>query len=350
MRARLALAFALVGGAATGCGKPLEETPLAGEYARGSIHLYLFCSGQTPQYRAEDLLYPLNFPGQTWAFAQDGSDVSMTWDGELLATGRRTTEGISLDFARIDPYGDTVDWTFEGKLRDDLVFHGRTVVGRITSGTHDGCLVLPNSVAWFTEGARVHEAPLNPEARAAARGDWSRFVWFLDVGPYGMSRKGDPGQRGRNLRMFSFAATGGGSITAGGDATFFDNGFGAPWLGAARNGAVEFAQPQEYWELEHRQDVLFDDGGDSDIGVHRVLSGFVGGNYRVTEQNYPFGWEGDTGMLPLKNDGMAFWLDLERGTEPVPQSFAAPQVLTREEEPGTTRSPAFRLVDGVPVW
>lgn len=338
-----------------GCGGELSETPLSGEYVRGSVHLYLDCLDETPRYRAEDLLYPLNFPGQTWAFAQRGNDVSMTWDGLLLASGRRTTRGISLDFERIDPFADPVDWHFEGRLRDDLVFHARTVVGRIESGTHDGCVVLPNSVAWFTEGLREHDAPLNPEARAEARGAWGRFVWFLDIGPYGMSRKGDPGQRGRNLRLFSFAATGGGSITAGGDAAFFDNGFGTSWLGAARNGAVEFEQPDEYWDLDYRQDVLFDDGGDGDLGVHRVLSGFVGGSYRITEQNYPFGWEGGpggTGMLPLRNPGMAFWLDLTRGENPQPSgvAIAAPVVLSREEEEGVPRSPAIRLVDGVVAW
>jgi len=149
-----------------------------------------------------------------------------------------------------------------------------------------------------------------------------------------MSRKGDAGQRGRNLRMFSFSATGGGSITAGGDAAFFDNGFGTAWVGAAQNGAVEFAQPDEYWELDYRQDVLFDDGGDQDLGVHRVLSGFVGGRYRVTEQNYPFGWEGETGMLPLKNAGMAFWVDLTRGEQPEAPAapLAAPVVLTARKK------------------
>lgn len=337
----------------SGCGgDELSETPLAGEYIRGSFHLYLFCAGQDPQYRAEDLLYPLNFPGQTWAFAQDGTDVTMSWDGLPLAQGRRTTNGISLDFERIDPYGDTVDWHFEGKLRDDLAFHGRTVVGRIDSGTHEGCLILPNSVAWFTEGVRERSKPLNPEAAASARGGWGRFVWFLDVGPYGMSRKGDEGQRGRNLRMFSFSATGGGSITAGGDGAFFDNGFGTPWLGAAQNGAVEFEQPEQYWDLEYRQDVLFDDGGDSDLGVHRVLAGFVDGHYRVTEENYPFGWEGETGMLPIKSPGMAFWLDLTRG-EQLPEASAAvasPRVVTREEDESVPRSPMIRMIDGVPVW
>lgn len=350
---RRAALLVVVAGFAAGCGGELSETKLDGEYVRGSFHLYLDCLGQTPRYHAEDLLYPLNFPGQTWAFAQERNDVAVTWDGLPLAHGRRTTNGISLDFERIDPYGDPVDWHFEGRLRDDFVFHGRTVVGRIESGTHDGCLVLPNSVAWFTEGLRERTKPLNPVAGADARGGWGRFVWFLDIGPYGMSRKGDSGQRGRNLRMFSFSATGGGSITAGNDVAFFDNGFGGQWLGAAHNGAVEFEQPGEYWDLDFRQDVIFDDGGgDSDLGVHRVLSGFVGGDYRVTAQNYPFGWEGETGMLPIKNLGLAFWLDLTRGEQPPPSGAAltAPMVLTREEEEGVPRSPAIHLVDGVPVW
>lgn len=344
-------AAALLALTLAGCGGELHETPLAGDYVRGSFHLYLFCPGQTPLYRAEDLLYPLNFPGQTWAFEEEGNDVSITWDGLPIASGRRTTKGISLDLARIDPWAEPVDWHFEGKLREDLVYHGRTIVGRLESGTHDGCLILPNSVAWFTEGARQRSAPLNPESRAKARGGWSRFIWFLDIGPYGMSRKGDEGQRGRNLRMFSFAATGGGSITAGNDGAFFDNGFGANWVGAAQNGAVAFEQPDEYWSLEYEQDVLYDDGESSDLGVHRVLAGHVGGDYRVTEQNYPFGWEGETGMLPLKNPGMAFWLDLTRPDvpSPSPSALAAPRVVTREED-GVPRSPAIRLVDGVPVW
>lgn len=345
----------LVGAAAAvaGCGSELHETPLAGEYVRGSFHLYLMCPGQTPLYRAEDLLYPLNFAGQTWAFEEDGNDVSLTWADVRLGSGRRTTKGISLDLERIDPWGEPVDWHFHGRLRDDLVYHGRTVVGRIDSGTHDGCVILPNSVAWFTERARAHPAPLDPEKRAKARGAWSRFVWFLDIGPYGMSRKGDEGQRGRNLRMFSFAATGGGSITAGADGAFFDNGFGTSWVGAAENGAVAFAQPDEYWSLEYSQDVLYDDGGAPGLGVHRVLAGPVGGEYRVSEQNYPFGWVGDTGMLPLKSPGMAFWLDLERGENPSSSpstAVVAPRVLTREEEEGAPHSPAIRLVDGVPVW
>jgi hypothetical protein len=167
-----------------------------------------------------------------------------------------------------------------------------------------------------------------------------------------MYRKGDPGQRGRTLRLFSFAATGGGSILAGNDGAFFDNGFGTAWPGAARGGSAEFEQTEQYWELDYRQDVLWDDGGGSDLGIHRVLSGFVGGQYRVFEQNYPFGWEGETGMLPLKNPGMGFWLDLVRGDnpDPTPAAVMAPSVIARETDEGAEGSPAIRLVEGVPVW
>lgn len=374
---RHALVLAALAGAVAGCGE-LEETPVAGEYVRGAFHLYLYCPGQTPDHRAEDLLYPVNFPGQTWKIDEDGHDLTMTWDGLPLAQGRRTTEGIFLDFDRIDPYGDPVSWTFEGRLLDDLVFHERTISGRITSGTRDDCLILPNSVAWFTMGKRERERPpIDPDEDARARGWWNRFVWFLDIGPYGMSRKGDDGQRGRNLRLFSFAATSGGQVIAGDDGTFFDNGFGTPWPGAARGGASEFEQSEDYWDLAYEQDVIFDDrGGNEGLGVHRVLSGFVGGDYRVIEQNYPFGWEGETGMLPLKQPGMAFWLDLTR-PDPPPDASAnfgpehssalarasrslraplrgppapEPRVVAREEGEGESRSPAIRLVDGELVW
>lgn len=347
-RALASLAFL-----AAGCGE-LRETSVDAEYLRGAFHLYLQCPGGTPAYRAEDVLYPLNFPGQTWKVEQDGHALSMTWDGLPIAHGERTTNGISLDFERLDPYGSTVEWTFEGQLRDDLEFHGRTIVGRITSGMRDDCLILPNSVAWFTEGRRRRETPLDPDAGARARGWWSRFVWFLDIGPYGMSRKGDEGQRGRNLRMFSFAATGAGEVIAGDDGTFFDNGFGVPWPGAARGRAAAFDQDEDYWELEYEQDVIFDDrGANEDLGVHRVLAGFVGGDYRVVEQNYPFGWEGETGLLPLKGAGMAFWLDLHRATPPPAESaLSAPvRIMTREEDPlAPASSPAIRLVDGEVVW
>lgn len=351
MKRRLAVVFSAC--AAAGCGGRLSEAPLDGDYVRGAFHLYLFCPGQSPAYRALDLLYPANGAGQTWRFAQSGHELSVTWAGVPIASGRRTTDGVELSLERLDPWSEPVDWQFHGRVRDDLRFHARTVVGRVESGTHEGCAVLPRSVAWFTAGERRPGEPLDPEARASARGAWGRFVWFLDIGPYGMSRKGDPGQRGRNLRLFSFAATGGGQITTGEDAAFFDNGFGSAWLGAAEGRSATFEQPEEYWDLDYRQDVLWDDDDPAGwVGIRRVLSGFVGGRYRILEQNYPPGWDGETGMLPLKSAGMAFWLDLVRAEPPAPEAApaAGAVVISREEREGEHPPLRLRVEDGAVSW
>jgi hypothetical protein len=57
-------------------------------------------------------------------------------------------------------------------------------------------------------------------------------------------------------------------------------------------------------------------------------------------------------MLPLKNSGMAFWLDLVRGENPDPDPAAVgrPAIIARETDDALPQSPAIRLVDGVPVW
>ena len=347
MRARASALLVLL--AAAGC-SPLEEPPsLEGEYPRGTFHLYLWCKDLTPQFRALDLLYPRNGAGATWRFEQSGYDVTVDWGGVPIAHGRRTTEGLDLTFERLDPFssGDTLE-LHHAQLRDDLVFHDRTIVGRISSGTVDGCVVLPDSVLWMTAGDRDPAPELAQRAAARAPGDWSRFVWFLDVGPYGMTRKGDLGQRGRNLRLFSFATTGGGAITAGDDVTFFDNGFGENWIGATEAGAARFSQPQEYWDLDYRQEVLYDSPGNSP-GIHRVLSGFVGGRYRLTEQSYPFGWDGETGMLPLTYSGMAFWLDMNRIEEPAPEAAISPppeELVPQEYDADDPRPFVIRVEDG----
>lgn len=337
---------------AAGCGLTAEEAPIAGTYSVGAFHLLTWCPDLTPAYRNVDLLYPANEAPQTWRIDENGDRLTVTWDGVLLATGTRDGDEVELSFERLDPYAPPVDWTFRGHMRRDLRFHERTLVGRIEQGTRNGCFVLPRSVAWFTTTPRLDgRADVAPERLADARGDWDRFVWFLDVGPYAMTRKGDPGQRGRGLRLFSFASTGGGRITTGGEAAFFDNGFEENWLGAAQRTAATFAQPEEYWSLDYAQDVVWDDDEPDDfVGIRRVLAGFVTGSYRLVEQNYPPGWDGETGMLPLTRPGMAFWLDTVR---PAPADadadadafHAAPRVVARES--GGEEGAAIVIEDGV---
>lgn len=353
---RSAAAAALVLLAASGCGRALEEpTPASGEYLRGAFHLYLWCPELTPSWRALDLMYPANGPGSTWEVEEDGFDLDVRWAGVPVATGRRTSEGIDLAFSRLDAFGGEVDLTFRGTLRDDLRFHDRTIVGRI-EGTYGECVVYPKSVAWMTVGPRsLTDVELDPQKLAGAAGGWSRFVWFLDIGPYGMHRKGDRGQRGRNLRLFSFATTGAGEIVTGDDVAFFDNGFGQYWEGAAEGAAATFEQPGDFWDLAYAQEILFDDGGGSSPGIHRVLSGFVGGRYRVSAENYPFGWEGETGMLAMNSPGLGFWLDLVRVPEPqAPASDAitAPPVSLHSEEvaAGDLRPLVLRVEDGRLAW
>lgn len=340
-----------------GCGRALDEAaPVDGEYRRGAFHLYLWCPDQTPSWRALDLMYPANAAGSTWKLEEDGFDLTVSWAGVPVASGRRTSEGIDLDFTRLDAFSqDEVDLRFRGRMREDLRFHDRTIVGRI-EGDYDGCVVHPNSVAWMTVGPRpLADVELDPQESAGAAGRWSRFVWFLDIGPYGMRRKGDPGQRGRNLRLFSFATTGAGEIVAGDDVAFFDNGFGEYWEGAAEGSAATFDQPGDYWELEYAQELLFDDGGGGGSpGIHRVLSGFVTGRYRVSAENYPFGWEGATGMLALNNPGLGFWLDLVRVPEaPAPAAavVAPPAGVHAEEfDPADLRPLVLRVEDGALAW
>ncbi len=322
---RRLLPFVLV----TGCFGP-PEPPIDGDYTRAAYHLVAMCPDGN--VRLLDYLYPANTAASTFRFEEHAEGrVTLSWGTREIAAGSRESDGsVALSFRQRDPFSAEVSWDFRGRVRDDFRFHERTIVGRVERGqvvtNGQTCEIAPRSVAWFTTKPRsLDERAFSPRRDAAAHGDWARFVWFLDAGPYAMTRKGDPGQRGENLRMFSFASTGGGRITAGDDAAFFENGFGT-WLGAASGRSVAFPQHESAWELDFSQDVIWDDGR-SGVGIRRVLAGFVTGTYRVNESDYPAGWEGETGLLPLVTPGFSYWLDFERGD--IPEALLERDVVVR---------------------
>jgi hypothetical protein len=295
-----------------GCGDPAPL--LDGEYTRAAFHVVARCPDES--VRILDFLYP----DAAFEFREHAKDrVSVVWGDELLAEGWRDSEGtVELTFARRDPFSGEAGWRFRGRVRDDLRFHERTLAGNVFNGdvttSAMTCSIVPRSVAWFTTRPRsLLSRDFAPSKDAQAHGEWGRFVWFLDAGPYAMTRKGDPGQRGESLRLFSFAATGGGFVTAGDQAAFVENGFGT-WQGAARGRSLVFPQHESQWELDFSQDVVWDDG-ETGIGIRRVLAGFVTGTYRVNATDYPAGWEGETGLLPLVTPGFSYWLDVDRGAQ-----------------------------------
>ena len=344
------LAAIAVFSAAAGCGGDGARTPIEGTYTRAAFHLVILCPDRAP--KVVDLLYPVNDPVHTFrvsATDESGDQLAMTWDGELLARGHRNGDAVALDFVRRDPFVPEVEtaWRFRGRVREDFRFHERTIVGQIEYGYYDdagvSCRIAPRSIAWFTtrpgDLTAAARAAIRPRRDAQAHGGWNRFVWFLDVGPFAMHRRGDPGQRGQNLRLFSFASTGGGVVTAGNDAAFADNGFdGGPWPAVAGAGSLSFAQFEPEWELEPAQDVLWDDGKPQGYspGVRRVLAGFVTGRYRIRDTDYPSGWEGETGLLSMQTPGMAYWLDIDRGPEP----DSAARARARRDPPTIVPLPA----------
>ncbi len=317
-------ALLLLAAAAASCDSGERRIPVAGAYTRAAFHLSLHCPHETPEYHEADFLYPLDSPAHTFTLLEDGSRLAMRWDDVALAQGARTGNDVELVFDRRDPFSAplTGRWHFHGRVRDDFTFHERTLVGQVDQGTFDDgedlCLITPRSVAWFT--TRPRNAGLDSvgfRRDALARGAWNRFVWFLDVGPLGMERKGDPGQRGRNLEVFSFASTGGGGVTTGDDAAFVDDGFpqdgGGQHPASASGGAVEYVSTNGNWDVRVGQDVLWEDGFPigTGPGVHRVLAGFVYGSVDVNPSLYPFGWTGPSGMQPLQKPGLAFFLELD---------------------------------------
>ncbi len=301
---------------ATGCGGG-ERLPLDGEYLRAAFHLAVACEDDPDELHTRDLLYPVNVEGQTFRFEESRGQVRVTWAGRQVAFGERLGDVVSLRFLRPDPFSAPVDWRFRGRIRDDLRFHERTLVGTIVSGRyhdpeHGECDISPSSVAWFTTRPRDLGATLDPAKDAEAAGDWTRFVWFLDIGPLPMVPKGGLGPRGQSLRLFSLASTGGGRITTGDDAAFVDNGFEtAPFPGSAQGSSVVFEQAEYAWHLVFSQDVVWERPASDDPGIRRVLAGFVTGSVRVAEESYPNGFDGPVGMVELVNPGMAFWLDVE---------------------------------------
>lgn len=339
---------------AAGCGDP-PDAPIAGSFTRAAYHLVVLCPDEPA--RVVDLLYPANLPESTFLFGESGQGtVKLWWDGEELGRGWRTgPDSFRLEIERRDPFTGPIAWRFLGEVREDLRFHERTLAGRIVSGTYrtssgQDCPISPRSVAWFTTRPRGLDAATRtfaPRASARARGNWNRFVWFLDVGPFPMRSPRVPWTR--DLRLFSFASTGGGLVTAGDEVAFVDNGFPAgPWVGAGRGPSLVFPQHEYAWELDYAQDVVWeDDSGSSLPGIRRVLAGFVTGGFRVDEAHYPSGWSGETGMLPMTVPGMAFWLDVDRGTA----NAAAPQALRAAPAAGVLPriDGAVVLDEGVPV-
>ena len=182
---------------------------------------------------------------------------------------------------------------------------------------HEQCLITPRSIAWFTTRPRLPPPVLANRRDADASGAFNRFVWFLDIGPLGIERKGDPGQRGESVEVFQFAATGGGQIATGNEVAFVDDGFpqdgGGLHPGSASGPSVSYRSTNADWDVTVGQDVLWDDGlpRGTSPGVHRLIAGFVTGRVRVDPTLYPPGWTGATGMLPLQRTGLALFLDLD---------------------------------------
>lgn len=316
----------LAAATAAGCGGP-ARIPIDGDFTRGAYHLMLSCPDATPH--TDDLLYPANPADHTFRITSEGDRLSMTWDGTLLATGWRDGNHVELHFVRHDPWSDA-DWLFRGEIRDDLLFHERTLAGNVEYGTieHDGqtCSLYPRSVAWFTTAPRNLDLTSLPHSgRSRVSGEWGRFVWFLTLGPYGMSKKGDPGQRGPNLELFSFASSGAGAVTS----STFDDGFsepgGGPHPGASSGGSAIYVETDPSWQLVVRESLVWDDGKPAHYspGIRRVMAGFVTGYYRIDGSFYPAGWTGETGMLPLTSPGLAYWLDVDRG-----KTAAAAEIAT----------------------
>ena len=349
MRPPLTLAVVLF---SAGCGsRGAADIPLAGAYTRAAYHLTLFCPHETPQFHDADLLYPLNTSAHTFTLSEGGEgSVAMRWDDITLATGNRHRNDVDLSIVRRDRFTPPhASWHFHGQVRDDFTFHERTLVGQIDIGTfHDGtetCEITPRSVAWFTTRARGFDLATVGNARGGnADGLFNRFVWFLDLGPLGMERKGDPGQRGRNLEIFKLTSTSGGRVATGDAAAFVDAGLpqdgGGLHPGSAAGDSVLYTATNTDWETKVGLDLLWDDGlpAGTSPGVHRLLAGFVSGAARVDANLYPQGWSGPTGMQPIQKPGLAYFLDLD-------QSSRVPSAVRRRIFAPQGDRPVF-LLDG----
>lgn len=356
MRRRRSVLLAVLPLAACSARDEAHGPNASGVYTRAAFHLMVTCEEQEYAHKTT-LVYPANTEAQTYVIEDQGGDLVMRYGEVEIGSGSRDGELLTIDLHQIDDSPEpAVDWRLRARVEENLPFHARVVVGNLEPASAptegDGCSFNERNLVWFAEepdpdalGASVLEGG-NP---GPLLGAYDLFAWWIRLG----SVSPDP-QKGVDRAtiagdLISLALSPDPSIDVDIDGVVFArDGVTTPGLGIADETGLWFEQgDHDIVDVSVSQAVLLNTNRSegNEVGVQRIIVGFVDGSLNIDPDFYPPGVTGPSGWLKIDRPGLAFWEDVDYGPagEPgAPPSFSARSRVI-EAAPGRQR-----LVDGVP--